>query len=732
MLKITRSLMERSPKTAYGAYYEQALYNQILPSIAPDTGMMNYYLSLRPGHFKTYNAPEGASWCCVGTGIENTPEYNDGIYFKKNDNMWVNLYLPSQVDWTEKGMVVSQLGDLLKTNSVQFTVTAPTATQANLNFRIPAWADGQVSVKINGTDYTGPVVRSEYLALDRVWQNGDQVEITMAKKLYIRRSSDDPSMVSIFYGPIMLVGRMGTSGMPASDLATGVNPYSGYSDPTVPAIDALSADPSQWLELIDPDTLTFRAVNAGGANNIEFSPFYDVHHERYSVYWKLNAPAGTRTWRGGGVFNDWSDPTNWDIAPCSSDTLQFDGTTTTTANNNLASNTSINGITFKTTAGAFTITGNSFTLTGNIVNNSVNTQTINTPLLLAGGSRTLNAAAGDIVLGGSIGGSGSMIKTGNHALTLRGNNLSLGTGAAVLEGSLRIDGTTVTGEVNNQATVVFDQTRSGSMKGNILGSGNVIKTGVGDLALLNASHYAGSTTIQQGLLRLEAVQAPVLAHRWSFNGTLNDSVGTSNASIVDVGANNTTLSATQITLAGGSRSASDYVSLGSNLLPNDSNPITIEMWATQKSAQNWSRIFDFGSSSSENLFMSWTQGTSINTDRIEWVDSTGKTTSDNTNAPYTLNQEYHIVMVVEPGAGQSGKTRVSWYSSPSSSATCTMKGSFETLNTLAQLNDVHNWLGYSHYSGDGTANASYNEFRIWQEALDYSEIQLLQGWGPGP
>jgi uncharacterized protein len=730
MLKLTSYLMQSSPKAEYGAYYEQALYNQILPSIAPDTGLVTYFQSLKPGHFKTYGTPEGACWCCQGTGLENRARFNESVYFHKNDDLWVNLFMPSQVNWTEKGITLQQTGEISISNTVQFSITTASATQANLNIRVPSWTDGDVTVRINGQAYTGPMVRGQYLNLDRQWQNGDQVELTMPKKLYIRRSMDDPTMVSIFYGPIMLAGRLGTSGMPASDQATDQSAYNGYSDPAVSAVTALSADPSQWLQLVDPNTLTFQTVNAGAASGITFSPYYDVNHQRYSVYWKLNAPSATRTWRGGGTFADWNDPTNWDVAPGTNDSLQFSGSLSTTANNNLVANSQFNGIAFTSNAGAFNISGNSFTLGGNIVNNSSNLQTINTPIVLAGGARTFNAAAADITARGSISGPGSLIKTGSHILNLSGSSVSLAGGTTVQQGTLCYNYTSISGDVTNQGTVIFNQTQDGSMSGKILGSGNMVKTGSASLALLDVSSYIGSTAIEQGTLRLQAVRVPTLAHRWSFNNSLNDSVGGSNASIVDVGSNNATLSSTQVTLAGGTRSTSDYVSLGSNLLPNNANPITIELWATQQSAKNWSRIFDFGSSTAENLFMSWTQGTSANTDRVEWVDSAGKTTADNTNAPYTLGQEYHIVMVIQPDAGQGGNTRVTWYSAPSATGMIgLMKGSFDTPNTLAQLTDGNDWLGRSQY-GDDTANANFNEVRIWQDALTNAELQILHGWGP--
>ena len=94
MLRLTARLIEREPAAEYGDYYERALYNHVLASVAPDTGEMTYFMPLR-GRFRTYM---NGTFCCTGTGIENTPRYNEGIYFPPKDALWINLYIPSELD----------------------------------------------------------------------------------------------------------------------------------------------------------------------------------------------------------------------------------------------------------------------------------------------------------------------------------------------------------------------------------------------------------------------------------------------------------------------------------------------------------------------------------------------------------------------------------------------------------------------------------------------------------
>jgi len=226
-----------------------------------------------------------------------------------------------------------------------------------------------------------------------------------------------------------------------------------------------------------------------------------------------------------------------------------------------------------------------------------------------------------------------------------------------------------------------------------------------------------------------------LSHRWSFNGSLADSVGASAAQIIDpdndsLTGGGSTLSTTDLLLDGGSRATSAYAQLGTNLLQGKKTPVTIELWGTQVAVQNWSRIFDFGSSSSEYLMMSWTQATTLASDNVDWTDL-AISTSTNTNQPYTLGTEFHIVMTIEPGAGVNSATLVTWYSIPvGTSDLGSAQGFYSTANQTALLNDALDALGRSQFAGDNTANARYNEVRIWNGALSSEEREFYHDAGP--
>jgi len=286
MLKLTSRLIERAPENAVHAdYFERALYNHLLASIAPDTGAMTYFLPLY-GNFRTYL---NGTHCCVGSGIENVGRYNEGIYYQHAADLWVNLYIPSALNWASQDLVLKQEGNIPFTDTVKFTVTrAARPTAATLHLRIPFWVAGPVEVTVNGQSVTtATATPSSYLPIHRTWKKNDVVTLRLPAALRIERAQDVPSMLSLCYGPLVLAGRLGNQNMPA-DFAD-KDAHLKIPAAVVPPIIHASQNPQDWLTLEDPATLTFRVRNAGPATGITFQPLFNVHHERYSVYWPYSA-----------------------------------------------------------------------------------------------------------------------------------------------------------------------------------------------------------------------------------------------------------------------------------------------------------------------------------------------------------------------------------------------------------------------------------------------------------
>jgi autotransporter-associated beta strand protein len=741
MLKLTKEIFARNPLPEYADYYEHALYNHILAAFAPDTGMFTYFVPMVSGHFKTYSLPVGSSWCCQGTGMENPALYGQAIYFHKDDALWVNLYIPSTLNWSENGMTLQLDTTMPQSGSATLTIHCSQPTGAKIRLRIPGWIASAPTITVNGSTQNVTANASSYVELSRTWSDGDVIGLTLPMGMRLDRSMDDSTQVSLFLGPILLAADLGKSGMPASDQAVGQLDYQNVTRVSAPLmISPDAANLSSWVQAgPDPLTLTASTTMPGaqdrGATTLK--PFYDIHHTRYAVYWQLLAPTGWRSWSGGGAQATWTTAANWDAVPSAKYALRFGTAAGGSPSNDFSAGTVFSGFEFASGAGAFVLGGNKVGLEGDIRNASSVSQRINLPLDLQDGVPWFfDAAGGDLTLGGAITGTGVLNKRGSHTLTLLDDATFTGS-IKVVQGELQVGNGGTAGSVaasipitlSGDGTVSFNRNDTFNVASPISGAGTLIKRGTGTMNLIASATQAGPVTVEGGKLAIASQQVPVLAHRWSFNGNLTDSAGSSNAVVVDIGADNTTLSSADITLTGGSRTASGYVSLGSGLLPKDGTPVTIELWATQVALQTWARIFDVGASSTENLFMAWSQTTS-STDRVEWKDGT-TSTKDNTLAPYTSGVKYHIAMVIEPGAGAAGTTRVTWYAASASAGSLgAAKGTFDTSNTLANLTDTNFWLGRSEYTSDPVANASYDEVRIWNRAFTASDLDALHTLGP--
>ena len=149
MLKLTRHLFCWDPKAEYADYYERALYNHILCSQNPETGMMCYYVPLRSGSHKEYNTPLDSFWCCTGTGVENHAKYGDSIYFHNDDTLWVNLFIASELNWKAKGLKVRQETRYPEEAASRLVFTREKPVELTVKIRRPWWAVSGFEVKVN-------------------------------------------------------------------------------------------------------------------------------------------------------------------------------------------------------------------------------------------------------------------------------------------------------------------------------------------------------------------------------------------------------------------------------------------------------------------------------------------------------------------------------------------------------------------------------------------------------
>ena len=289
MLKLTRHLFCWDANAKYADYYERALYNHILGQQDPQSGMVAYFLPMLPGAHKVYSTPENSFWCCVGTGFENHAKYGEAIYYHDNNGLYVNLFIPSELTWKEKGIKIKQETAFPEEGNICLTVTTDKDIKMPVYLRYPSWTSN-VEVKVNGKKTKIKQSPLGYITIDRTWKNGDKIEVHYPMHLYLAETNDNPDKAAIMYGPLVLAGTMGTEGMKAPGPFSNPELYNDYYTYDYNVPDSMKTglkldkkNLEQYIKSVSGNPLTFYVEKENG----RLEPIYRIHHQRYVVYWDL-------------------------------------------------------------------------------------------------------------------------------------------------------------------------------------------------------------------------------------------------------------------------------------------------------------------------------------------------------------------------------------------------------------------------------------------------------------
>ena len=299
MMKLTRHLFGQQPDATLFDYYERLLLN-VRYGTQDRNGMMMYYVPLQPGMYKTFGTPFDAFWCCTGTGSEEYAKLNDSIYFHDEQSLFVNLFIPSKLDWKERGLKLRQTTKFPNDERITFTFESAPAMPVTLKVRVPYWATRGVVLSINGEPKDIVASPTNYLAIEHAWKAGDIVNVDIPLSLHIVSAPDDKLVQAAMYGPLVLAARLGTEGLTTSMIYGGYGPR-GYDDGyPMPTVDTRSRphrrdtgqaapppppDEGIWVEQVESTPqypLQFRTRGRGP--NHSLVPLNQIVDERYSVY----------------------------------------------------------------------------------------------------------------------------------------------------------------------------------------------------------------------------------------------------------------------------------------------------------------------------------------------------------------------------------------------------------------------------------------------------------------
>lgn len=295
MLKLSKHLFLNNPQARYLDFYERAMYNHILSSQHPEKGGFVYFTPIRPQHYRVYSKTDQSFWCCVGSGLENHGKYGELIYAHNDKDIFVNLFVSSQLNWKEKSVTLTQKTEFPFKETSQISIAIKKPMTFAINLRHPAWLAGKMIVKVNNVPVSYKMQASSYISINRTWKNSDIVTVSLPMQTVVEPLPDNSSWISFVHGPIVLAAatsQKNMDGLIADDSRMGhIANGPLYSLEDAPIIISAQNNFNPVLESVKGRPLTFKASNLiyqQKYKDLQLVPFFQIHDSRYMLYWPVN------------------------------------------------------------------------------------------------------------------------------------------------------------------------------------------------------------------------------------------------------------------------------------------------------------------------------------------------------------------------------------------------------------------------------------------------------------
>ena len=163
----------------------------------------------------------------------------------------------------------------------------------------------------------------------------------------------------------------------------------------------------------------------------------------------------------------------------------------------------------------------------------------------------------------------------------------------------------------------------------------------------------------------------------------------------------------------------DYVNLPASVgtALHGLTDFTISAWVNPTATPTWSRIFDFGTGTSDYMFLATSAGAAPRF--AITTNGSGGEQQLNGTAPLPLNQWTHVAVTL------SGTTGTLYINGNAVATNPNM-----TLNPSGLPVTTRDWIGRSQFS-DPFLNATVDDFQIYSHALSAADVQALAGGQQG-
>ena len=268
--KMCRYLITGTGEARFGDWVERLVYNGLgadLPMTAD--GQVFYYAdyNLRGG-VKTHTT---SAWsCCTGTRPMAVAAYHDLVYFRSDDSLCVNLFLPSTVTFRvgRTAVTVHQRTRFPARPATELAVTAERPVTFALRVRTPGWLAAPMQAAVNGEPVANLPVTDHWATVRREWRSGDRLTIRLPMSFWASPcDAEQRYPTAALYGPVALALRA--------------------SEPR----QLLGLDPSRLAECLIPSPGEALTFHLAADPTVLVRPFYAYEQgERYFLYADPTAP----------------------------------------------------------------------------------------------------------------------------------------------------------------------------------------------------------------------------------------------------------------------------------------------------------------------------------------------------------------------------------------------------------------------------------------------------------
>jgi len=213
--KLTHYLMTFTGEARYGDWVERLIYNGVSALIP----MNKYGMIMYGSNYHLYGAYKSqfARWfCCTGTLPIAVTDYHNLIYFHDAENLYVNLFVPSKVEWKGPTGMVTVVQDTRfpEKDTVLLHVQPKVSSRFGLKFRVPQWARNGIKVKVNNVTSKIETIPGKWATIERKWNENDTVTLQFDLSPRIEPLTGYVSPIAILSGPVVLVTTTDPRGIP--------------------------------------------------------------------------------------------------------------------------------------------------------------------------------------------------------------------------------------------------------------------------------------------------------------------------------------------------------------------------------------------------------------------------------------------------------------------------------------------------------------------------------------